>query len=262
LRLWSYIAIAILASTGVAQAQQKWLLTSTPVSVEAERLDDLEGVYRFRIDVQGGESVRTAILAREQASAVASLHEAFAWKPPYLLVRTECGGGNRHDCYRESVFKVSGTQVVRLGQLVADERSPTGSVLKQGNRFVDAYEQSVAELCHACWPSFRVELEESGGRFAVLAKETWDANREQWGADSAFLLQHPRTAWSPGDEQLFLVRLVRAAVLAKYCGRERELENLLQTAAPALDVDRRQVLAGALEKVMPLQPPATGRVDL
>jgi hypothetical protein len=146
--------------------------------------------------------------------------------------------------------------VVRLGQLVADERKPAGSTLKQGDRFVDVYEQSVGALCHACWPSLRIEMEESGGKFTVLPQETWDANREQWNEDRTFLSQRV-----PKDER-YLVHLVRAAVMAKYCGREMELQALMRTAAPALDADGRRVLDGVLEKVVPLQPPSIGRVDL
>jgi len=245
-----FLLVALLAQT----------LTRTPVPVEATFVDNFEGAFHVRILLHGSErteSVGTVIVAKDEATALASLRQAVVWKPPYLLVRAECGGGNRHDCYREAVFKVVDTRVERLGQLVANDANPPGLTFRHGRRFVDVCEQSVSALCHACWPSFFVELEEADGKFSVLPQETWDANRSTWNEDAAFLSQHPA-----GDEERFLIALTRSALLAKYVGRESELAALMRDSASALTPQNRQVLTAALAKVMPLQPPSAGRKDI
>jgi len=140
---------------------------------------------------------------------------------------------------------------------VGDNRLP-GLSLREGY-FVDDYDKLElrAGLCHACAPRFELAIREDGGQLTVLPDVTWSINRVRYERFKALI-----NSWLYGqleDEDKVFEAILNNAVLARYCGRDRDLSPTLEQLAARLDDDHRAWLCDALDQVTPLELPVTWR---
>jgi hypothetical protein len=228
--------------------------------------------YVFEITArtkQGDQVVSTAVNSNTLDGALRLVRDRTVWRSPYLFVHVERGTGTRADGSREAIFELDDGKIRALGQLVDNGDGPT---LYHGRRFVDYWgteSSQIVALCHGCVPTLIVALVDRDGKFEVRRSATWSANQDMWLANTMLIAQGPPppTADSNGGET-FSVRLayfqavMKNAVLAKYCWKSKELDELLAQATPHLNAEQRQDLKDGLASVMPLTPPSEMRPEL
>ena len=89
----------------------------------------------------------------KKALAVQKKH--ITWKGPYLLVRSECGGGNAWRCDRDAIFAARSGQLIQLGEVYAGSRTTSYQSYRNGY-FGDVYDklENNALTGHATAPFF------------------------------------------------------------------------------------------------------------
>jgi len=260
--------LTVALGSGQPAASGNWVLVASPVVVEATVLGSIPkdpgsvGDFDFVITVEDGHTsqcIQTLLIAvHGLADAVGVLRSTTTWLAPYLVVRSECGGGNAWACNKEIVFKVTGGHAFRIGAFaVGDDRLP-GLSLREGY-FVDTYDKLElrAGMCHACSPRFEVAIGEEGGQLAVLPDVTWSINRPQYERFQALI-----NSWLCGGleaDHEVLGAVLNNAALAKYCGRDRDLSLTLEQLAARLDDDHRAWLCKVLDQVTVSELPVLWR---
>jgi hypothetical protein len=257
---------------------QNWTLRTDPLRVEAQLLhEEPAGPFAFKQYVfeimvhakQGDQVVSTAVNTNTLDGALRLLRDRTVWRSPYLFIHVERGTGTRADGSREVIFELDDGKIRALGQLVDNGDGPT---LYHGRRFVDYWgteSSQVGELCHGCVPTLTVALVDRDGKFEVRRGATWSANQDMWLANTMLIAQGPPPPTADNDsDATFSARLayfqavMKNAVLAKYCWKSKELDELLAQATPHLNAEQRQDLKDGLASVMPLTPPSEMRPAL
>jgi hypothetical protein len=237
------------------------VVEATVLSGEAETPEDMAN-FDFVMTVRDGRTtqcIRTFLIAvHDLPDAVGVLRGTVAWRAPYLFVRSECGGGTAWACNQEIVFKVTGGHADRIGAFEVGEKRLPGLSLREGY-FVDTYDklEFSAGLSHMSAPRFELAIREEGGQLTVLPDVTWSINRVQYERFNALI-----SSWLYGhseDEDEVFEAIVNTAVLARYCGRDRELSPTLERVAARLDADHRAWLCETLDRVTPFELPVTWR---
>jgi hypothetical protein len=257
---------------------QTWTLRTDPLRVEARLLhEEPAGPFAFKQYVfavtahakQGDQVVSTAVNSNTLDGALRLLRDRTVWRSPYLFVHVERGTGTRADGSREAIFELEDGKIRALGQLVDNGEGPT---LYHGRRFVDYWgtePSQIAALCHGCVPTLVVALVDRDGKFEVRRRATWSANQAMWLANTVLIAQRPPPPTADTDsDATFSARLayfqavMKNAVLAKYCWKSTELNELLAQVTPHLTAEQRQDLNDGLAAVMPLTPPSEMRPQL
>ena len=247
-----------------ASPRGPWDLVASPVQVQAvlretEPATELTlGSYGFDITVSDGFSTYSEasllVAVADIDEAVKVLRSTTVWRPPYLFVRTECGGGNAWACNEEVVFRLHGRRLRRFGVFaVNDDRKAAASF--HGDHFDDLYDRMEGLLCHACSPSFRMAVRDSNGRQIVESALTWEHNQPWYAASFRAVSAHrPGRPW-PADS---FEELLRCSLLARYCNRKDELGLLSRLARLGLSPEQKKALR-TVSELPPLQPSAAWR---
>lgn len=275
-RRFLMVGLVLSASVSALCLQQpdpsgKWTLVTVPVTVTAKLVElvppDLgfPVAFTFVIDVSDPHTTRevqTFFFQKDLDSALASLRAAVAWRPPYLFVRSECGG-NAWACDKEDVFIVAGGRARWIGAFAVSDSSRQVPQSYRGGYFVDCYdklEDAHIGLCHACSPYFDIAIRLIKNRLVVAPDITWSMNQDRYlrneAAVAAWLAQHKTKG--EDDEEAFSA-VVENAVLAKYCKRHDELTGLLGRVEPRLGEDDLRNLRRALALTFPLELPSAWR---
>lgn len=192
--------------------------------------------FRFETDMAQIEDLNEAISQQRKTTG---------WKDPYFFVGWSRGGGNASRGFLDIVFTLRGGQLVYIGEAVAEEPDELGSSYKKGV-FRDVYDKFETNdlTSHAGAPMFWLVLEEKNGRLQVNLSRTWEENSKEFSANAKTL----RNA----DEILF------NAVLAKYCQRKAELEQMIQAAKTKLDKEELEEFMKIISQVVPGELPERG----
>ena len=183
------------------------------------------------------------------------------WQPPYLMVEAEWNW--RQPIYNAvQVFKWSDGRLRRLGALGGGGWS---GKMDQG-RFLSQYNKepvwdSTGFFCTACKSNLQIALRDIGETLTADSASTWEVNRTIWQQNEATLQNgFPVPAVPPDDDTMFRWRmsvtrsLIENAVLAKYCGKEAELDRLT-ALAEKLPAEDHADFDKALAHVVPLEAP-------
>ena len=266
------------AGDAASAGQQTFTVRTVPVQVEA-RLLHAEPAgplalqqFVFAITVhaaRGDQVISTAVSSNSLDDALKAVRNGTVWHAPYLYLHIDRGTGNRLDSSREAIFAVENGKLRPLGQLV--DRGEAQAAYR-GRRFVDYWGTEPAQsagLCRVCVPLLTVKLVDRDGKLEVRRSATWSANESLWQTNAAIIAQPPRTGGTDLDsEASFSARLsyfqavVKNAVLAKYCWKTTELNQLLASATPHLNAEQREDLQDSLAAVVPLTPPSDARPSL
>jgi hypothetical protein len=183
---FSLITLFLVAPAGAASGKlgREVVLLRSPALVKAVLRNNDDSDWGFEIQIAHAgktESVLTGVIGeRTYSDAVSHLRKAVAWRPPYLFVVSECGGGNVWSCAIEHVFKIQGGRFQKVGLFIGGERTGAAESYEHGY-FMDTYDklEDMDGLSHAGSPDFYVALRERDGRFAVDLAETWRLNRQE-----------------------------------------------------------------------------------
>ena len=240
-----------------------WTILSSPIQVDAVlEAKSAEG-FHFTFELhgkQGEQSLRTFVHGDTLDQALMALRGDVVREAPYLFVTTPC------DCNgsaRRAVFKVNAGNVIPIGQLLA--LGPVTTSYHDG-RFYDSYGGGRPPngggafydwgLCMACNPSVSVVMVESEGHFRVLPGPTWEANRPAWEANQRIIARY--LSGTEDNPMIYGQAIDENAVLAKYCGHNRALAQLLEAVKRKEPSAMRDLTAG-LATVPVLEPPSATR---
>ena len=274
-RRFLMVGLVLSASVSALCLQQpdssgKWTLVTVPVTVTAKLVElvppDLgfTAAFTFVIDVgdpHATREVQTFFFQEDLDSALAHLRAAVAWRPPYLFVRSECGG-NAWACDKEDVFIVAEGRARWIGAFAIDSSQPIPQSYR-GGYFMDCYdklEEAQIGLSHASSPYFDIAIRLIKNRLVVAPDITWSMNQDRYLRNEAAVavwLAERKTV-GEHDEEAFSA-VVENAVLAKYCKRHDELTGLLGRVEPRLGEDDRRNLRRALALTFPLELPSAWR---
>ncbi len=236
-------------------------ILSEPIAVTASASIETgeEGAYQFEIEKgQDRWTVPTHLGAlwdaRRQSSDRVSdrLKQLTAWKPPYLFLREENGGGNGWRADVDHVFKVTSNNVTRVGTVSA-HFGPPGSQFESG-RFADFYDRLEFTLLtsHASAPGFTLVMDEREGQFIVDSPATWLRGETRYKEAREQLRKlaesgHPTD--SPAARREASAPALLCLAFTAYCGRETEYQSCLELAKSALgDIDD---LRNEIESIVP-----------
>lgn len=182
----------------------------------------------------------------------ARLRQLTAWKPPYLFLREENGGGNGWRADVDHVFKVVSNQVVRIGTVSA-RFGPPGSQWEDGH-FVDLYDRLEFTLLtsHANAPGFTLVMNERDGKFVVDTRATWLRGQSRFKeARQALekLAQAPQRPDSPAARREANSPALLCLALTTYCNRIEEYRSCLELAKSALG--NLEDLINEVESIVP-----------
>jgi len=222
-----------------------WQLLSHPVIVTVQHADasfslsDLPPLYLIELrDLKKTVRLETALTGvSELKSALESLRQAVAWTPPYLFVQLGCGGGNAWLCDRVIVFKVDDGIATHLVSVAAQDGPPDD--VFTGHYFIDTYDKLEQDygFGHAEAPWFSIAIEDTAQGLVVSAEATWLLNHDRYRSHSVFT----------------------QAVLAKYCGKQRELQRVVESALPTLESADTTLLFETLDAIVPSELPSAWR---
>jgi len=238
-------------TTGTCRADEL-LLMETPVKVTATLHSLDEGGTEASIAVHNGpvaQLVNTTVTGLTTANASSLLRRELNWRAPYLLVHSSCSINNVRRCGGEVVFKVVDSKLLRLGDFAASE-NPT---LANG-RFYDSYDKLGEQIY------FAIVLMDISDALQVNGDATWSNNLPVWNIRATHILNvKPLPNWPDVEWDKYFAAIVNNAVIARYCNRTDELQQILDTVNPLLDTDHRRLLADTLSKVIPLEKPKAWR---
>jgi len=218
-----------------------------PVKVTMKLLNHDDDDYQFELGVIYGkdkfhfENLMAHVTDFNQA--ISQQRKEIGWKGPYLFIGCDCdAGGNATRLCLDLVFTIRDGRLVYIGEASAAETGEMGSSYK-GGVFQDFYDKFETNdlTSHARAPVFRLVLEEKNGRFQVNLTRTWEENYKEFSANAKTL----RNA----DEILF------NAVLAKYCQRKAELEQMIQAAKTKLGKEDLEGFMKIISQVVPGELP-------
>jgi hypothetical protein len=248
-----------LASPWSATQATEIALLETPVKVTATLNVRDEGGYAAQIGVHTGpiaQLVSTTVIAGTQTEAERVLRKQVQWQAPYLFVHSSCGAGRNLRCEGETVFKIVESSATRLGDVIG--MAP--AVYAQG-RFLDVYDKLEGQLdpAQALTPRFVIVLDDAGRQLAANAAATWSANSTAWQEHAARLTTTSRQQLAEAELSKYLSALISNAALARYCNRNDELQQLLNSAHSVLTVGQLRMMTDTLSKVVPLEAPRAWR---
>jgi len=270
-----HMGVMVLAPVFALAFQQppssgKWTLLTAPVTVEATLLESEPATAEFMAsfvfvlavsDSKATWNIQTNLIAVEDLpDALKLLRASVAWRAPYLFVREECGGGNAWGCFKETVFEVASGRARRIGAFIVGEKPREAPQSLRDRHFLDWYdklEDAKLGLCHARSPGFEIALSLKGKRTLVDRDATWSSNQPEYKKRLALI-----GTWlaqdSVADEEA-MAAIIFNAVLAKYCGMQAQLDDLVGRVTPRLTADQRGDLQEALRLTVPLEKPSAWR---
>jgi len=252
-KLWLASSCFIaLSSTAVIARGDEVVLMESPVKVTATLGSLQEGGTEARIGVHNGpvaQLVNSTLSGVSSAKAPSVLRKQISWREPYLLVHSSCSANSVRRCGGEVVFKIFDGKVIRMGDFLTTE-NPTFA----NGRFYDGYDK-LGELV-----DFTIVMTDVDDALQVEPLLTWSANAAVWKIRSEHIASvHPARDWSDAEWEKYFSAVLNNAALARYCNQGDELQSLLDTVNPQLDVDHRRMLADELSKVVPLEKPKAWR---
>lgn len=233
-------------------APQTYTIVQKPVTVSARLKERQDRLFVFEIGLAGKTTTAcfdTTVLDDDIEKAVRYLKQACQVDGDYLLVPSECGGGNAWRCNLDHVFKIHGGEPVFIGDAIADE--PQTELLGQ-RVFLDVYD--VLELndltCHADAPDFKLILTDRDGHLAVDLDLTWTNNATSYEQNrSALGAFQAKAKLTYEQRREAAAALLFNCALAKYCSHATELEAALKMAKALLPSDALKSLRAELDKV-------------
>ena len=239
------------------------VLLDKPVRVVARPrpMDATGSTHGFDLDVIHGReryALETVVLTENADHAIDVVRRTTGWKRGYLFLRSDCGGGNAWKCSNETVFALRHGRLVALGTLAAGDDHAFGGCLGDSvfHDFDGDFE--ITDLTsHAGAPAFAVTLRERDGRLVGDPDRTWAENAATFASNDSVA----RANTQPDGRQWEMVLSPRFenAVIAKYCGRDRELAATLTEARRVLPAGILARLEAELAKVVPGALPRTSR---
>lgn len=233
------------ATTRYPAGTGTWQLLSHPVIVTVHpdaSLSSSEPLSFFYLielrDRKKTVRLETALAGvSELKSALERLRQAVAWTPPYLFVQLECGGGNAWACNKVMIFKVDDGVATHLVSVGTQDGRATD--VFNGHYFIDVYDklELAPGFSHHESPWFSLAIEDTAQGLVVSAEATWLLNHHHYRRSSVFT----------------------QAVLAKYCGKQHELQGLLESALPNLTSADATLLFKTLDAIVPIELPSAWR---
>jgi hypothetical protein len=234
------------ASKTSASDKKVITVVEKPVKVTMKLLNQDDNYYQLELGVIYGKD---KFRFETDMAQIADLNEAISqqrkttgWEGPYFFVGWSRGGGNASRGFLDLVFMLRDGHLVYIGEVNAEEPDEPGSSYKKGV-FRDVYNKFETNdlTSHAGSPMFWLVLEEKNGRLQVNLGRTWEENSKDFSANAKTL----RNA----DEILF------NAVLAKYCQKKAELEQMIQAAKTKLDKEDLEGFMKIISQVVPGELP-------
>jgi hypothetical protein len=217
--------------------------------------------HDFELKVRYGDTVfslRTFLAGVDDCQGALAVQKKHTrWGKPYLFVRSECGGGNAWRCDRDAIFKARSGQLVRLGEVYAGSRNTLYRSHRNGY-FWDIYDklENNALTGHATAPFFWIALDEEEGHLKPNLPRTWKENAGRYMANRAEIDALIR---DEGDKSSRIRRLseliLSNAVLAAYCGRDKEAAEIRRIAKHYLPQESFKLFLEMLENVSSAEYP-------
>lgn len=246
-------------------------LLSGDISVSARLIESEEAVgnqspyYEFLIVISDKErryEAGTGFWANDWADAVNTIKNSVKQKGGYTFVRHECAGGNAWRCYTEGVFTTRQGQLQYIGDIIGDEEKGTVGNNYSNGLFRDIYDKLEGNTLtdHASSPSLEIFSRNRNDRLDVDLETTWQRNLERFQQGKVVWNQLPSKADMTEEESYdakitILPTLLEQAVIAKYCERIDEMEEVLRMADQSFSEDVMINFRAILDKIIPGELP-------
>ncbi|MDA8091914.1 MAG: hypothetical protein M0Z61_17045 [Nitrospiraceae bacterium] len=223
------------------------------VTVTGQR--EFDSSFSFDVNINRGLShfkTGTFEKAKNCKRAVSRLKKVIGWKGRYFFVR-EDNGGNGSFSENDAVFMIKRGGLIFLGRVYASQPRADQTIgpSYNGEYFTDIYDKfdlnPLTDIASA--PGFWLVIFEKEGRFQVDAEKTWLRNKKKYDANIVSL----HNALGEGLNERLYVRswIAFDAVLAKYCGKEKQLKETMEMAGSELGKERVHELKEMLSQVIP-----------
>ena len=197
---------------------------------------EISGSCELDVTVQQGEekySRSTWLTGMNTAGqAFDTIKKGTRWDGKYLMVRTECGGGNAWRCNRDVIFTLASDRLRFLGEVFGGGREkPARS--REGMYFGDIYDKFEMNglTDHATAPAFWLALYEKDGELKADLSLTWLRNRDDFQRRTREIEDFVKGRGAKaGAEEGIRAPFLSNAVLAKYCERRDEAARLVKLA--------------------------------
>lgn len=250
----------------VGECRERTLLRA-PVQVTARLMKEhlpskeIGGSCEFELVVRKGKeeflrnTTVTGVDTADQGFEV--VKKGSRWKGKYLLVRTECGGGNAWRCNRDAVFMVRADRLRSVGEVFGGDRDEPARSYRDGY-FWDIYSKfDMNELTdHARAPTFWIALREKAGELKADLSRTWLRNRDDFQKRMSGIEAVIKERRADGRRNEEFEHLVLCnAVLAKYCARRNEAAKLEKLAELHFEPRRLVTFRSIMMSVYPAEYP-------
>lgn len=212
--------------------------------IEMEELPDEPPYYSFSIILENSNNsyeVKSDIIAVDNFNeAIEVLKKSILVKDSYIFIRNECGGGNGWRCQIDSVFRINEGVLHWVGDIAGTEERGRVGLNYSNGLFMDYYDKFESNnlTSHADAPSLEIFSRDFNGKLRADLKVTWQNNiilfKKSKVISDRILLG---TALSDDEYRELWSALLQEAVIAKYCERSKELNEILQIAEHALKED-------------------------
>jgi hypothetical protein len=197
---------------------------------------------------------KTSLIAVDNADqAFEVIGKGTRWTGKYLLVRTECGGGNAWRCNVDTIFTLRGDALSCVGEVAGGDREAPAKSYGNGC-FWDMYDKFEMNPLtdHSDAPGFWLALLEKGGSLRADLPRTWIRNRGDFRKRMMEIADIIKGGEKDEDTRRRLESLILDnAVLAKYCGRKSDAARLEKLASRYVEPAR----LGAFRDIMTLVKP-------
>ena len=265
------MALYVQASSNTTQKiGHTYSLLKGKMSVSAKLIDamadsDVPPYFTFLIIVEDAHrryEVESDIIVVENLDdALGVLKNSIYSNNGYTFIRHECGGGNAWRCNVDSIFTMKEGTLQWVGDMAGvEERGAVGRNYS-ADLFMDYYDKFESNhlTSHAAAPFLKIYSRDNKGALRVDLEVTWQQNRERFLKEKDVIDQIvKKSAMSEDESRELWSSLLRAAVLAKYCQRTKELDEALQIADRALSKDIVKEFRSILDNVISGELPLTG----
>ena len=225
--------------TGTRETRRIQVISAPPALITVTLQDDLSVGNDFAVKIRVACGRRAYEYESQDSTrkgfggVIRDLTREMGWKGKYLFTPYD-NGGNGSRSQLDEVFTLRDGKLDYLGAFPDDDTAKYGGCY-DGKYFRDYYNRH--ELCsltsHAGFPGLFVLLTESDGRFRVHVQRTWEANKKQFDEDTdivGYLIKHGGAVYDSYGHSAVVEPLLRNAVIAKYCSKEKELHDVISTA--------------------------------
>jgi len=257
--------------------QREGIVISGKVNVTAScecygLADGAEGPYKtYGCDIfveRNGSKFRSGVTMRTgrwtAEDPIIYIRKLTRWRDGFLFVPFGGGCGTMWPCWWDHVFTVRDGELLCIGSITGFGKPDGQWVLFEDGLFYDVTGfRTYGLTCHANAPRFGRVMTEQNGIFVADLGRTWDLNEDRYNKCLADIDRYLREDGGKRSSYLGVMEcLLHNGGLARYCDRERELEEMLSQAERMLSAQDFQKFRRSVYSVVPADTPDCAAAEL